>query len=45
MSKVQFDWDEKTGQSICTIIDNGKIYQGFAWCRDEDRDMMSRLTG
>lgn len=45
MSRITYDWDEKTGQAVCTIIDKGKIYQGFAWCREEDRDLMSEKTG
>ena len=45
MENIRFDWDENTGQSVCTIFDKGKIYQGFAWCREEDKDMQSRLTG
>lgn len=39
MENIRFDWDENTGQSVCTIFDKGKIYQGFAWCREEDKDM------
>ena len=45
MGKISYDWDEKTGQAVCTIIDRGKVYQGFAWCREEDKDMMSSKTG
>lgn len=45
MGKISYDWDEKTGQAVCTITDRGKIYQGFAWCREEDKDMMSPKTG
>lgn len=45
MSKITYDWFEETGQAVCTIIDKGKIYQGFAWCKEEDRDMMSSKTG
>lgn len=45
MNNISFDWDEETGQSVCTLIDKDKIYQGFAWCRDEDRDMMNEKTG
>ena len=45
MSKIFYEWDENTGQAVCTIIDKGKTYQGFAWCREEDRDMMSKITG
>lgn len=42
---ITFDWCEETGQAVCTIVDKGRIYQGFAWCREEDRDMMSSKTG
>lgn len=45
MSKITYDWYEETGQAVCTIVDKGKIYQGFAWCKEEDRDMMSSKTG
>lgn len=45
MSKITYDWYEETGQAVCTITDKGKIYQGFAWCKEEDRDMMSSKTG
>lgn len=45
MGKITYDWNEKTGQAVCTIIDKGKIYQGFAWCREEDKDMMNSKTG
>ena len=23
MGKISYDWDEKTGQAVCTIIDRG----------------------
>ena len=45
MSRITYDWVEETGQAVCTIIEKGKIFQGFAWCREEDRDMMSSKTG
>ena len=45
MNNISFNWDEETGQSVCTLIDRDKIYQGFAWCREEDRDMMNEKTG
>ena len=45
MSKITYDWFEETGQAVCTIVDKGRIYQGFAWCREEDKDMMSPKTG
>ena len=45
MGRITYDWYEETGQAVCTILDKGRIYQGFAWCREEDRDMMSQKTG
>ena len=45
MSKITYDWNQETGQAVCTIIDKGKIYQGFAWCREEDKDMLSCKVG
>lgn len=36
MSKITYEYNDTIGMSICTIHDNGKIYQGFAWCSKED---------
>ena len=45
MKNITYDWNEETGQAVCTIIDKDKVYQGFAWCREEDQDMKSSKTG
>lgn len=36
MSKVTYEYNDTIGMSVCTIYDNGKIYQGFAWCSKDD---------
>lgn len=45
MGKITYEYNDTIGMSICTIHDNGKIYQGFAWCSKEDQDMKSEKTG
>ena len=45
MNHITYEWDEETGTSVCTITDKGKTYQGFAWCSENDHDMMSQKTG
>ena len=45
MSKITYEYNDTIGMSICTIQDNGKIYQGFAWCSKEDQDMKNEKTG
>lgn len=45
MGKITYEYDDILGMSVCTIHDNGRIYQGFAWCSKEDQDMKSEKTG
>lgn len=45
MSKITYEYNDTIGMSICTIIDKGKTYQGFAWCSKEDQDMKNEKTG
>lgn len=45
MSKITYEYNDAIGLSVCTIYDNGKMYQGFAWCSKEDQDMKSEKTG
>ena len=45
MSKITYEYNDTIGMSICTIYDNGKVYQGFAWCSKDDQDMKSEKTG
>lgn len=45
MNKITYDWNPDEGVSICTIRDKEKVFYGMAYCRNEDRDMMSEKTG
>ena len=45
MKRITYDWDPVNGTSICTIRDHEKVFYGMAYCREEDRDMMSEKTG
>ena len=44
-NKLSFSFDPESGISVCNLRSGQKLFQGFAFCREEDRDMMSQYTG
>lgn len=43
--KLEFEWIEDTGTTICYLTEKNNTFIGTAYCSDKDQDMKSRLTG
>lgn len=44
-TKKEFEFDPASGVSNCFITRGDKVYFGSAICHDDDRDMISEITG
>ena len=45
MKKPFFDFDKESGTAVCVLEKNGKLFLGEAFCHQDDRDMLSEITG